>query len=87
MSLLLHQSMVQSYLEGVDWGLEQLRGARVQLHEVSQTLNVAGQESAKSWEGMKSLEKLREVSVNHQQLLAAVSNLPRLYSGRKLHCE
>lgn len=74
--------MVQSYLEGVDWGLEQLRGARAQLHEVSQALNTAGRESTQSWEGMKSLEKLREVSVNHQQLLAAVSNLPRLYSGR-----
>lgn len=78
--------MVQSYLEGVDWGLEQLRGARAELQEVSQALKIAGRESTQSWEGMKSLEKLREVSVNHQQLVAAVSNLPRLYSGRKLHC-
>lgn len=76
--------MVQSYLEGVGWGLEQLREARAELHEVSQALKRAGQESSQSSEGMKTLERLREVSVNHRQLLAAVSNLPRLYSGRML---
>lgn len=78
--------MVQSYLEGVGWGLEQLREARAELSEVSQALKRAGQESSQSSEGMKTLERLREVSVNHRQLLAAVSNLPRLYSGRMLLC-
>lgn len=78
--------MVQSYLEGVGWGLEQLREARAELHEVSQALKRAGQEFSQSSEGMKNLERLREVSVNHRQLLAAVSNLPRLYSGRMLVC-
>lgn len=73
--------MVQSYLEGVGWGLEQLREARAELKEVSQALKKAGLESSQNTEGVKSLERLREVSVNHRQLLAAVSNLPRLYSG------
>lgn len=75
------QSMVQSYLEGVGWGLEQLQEARAELREVSHALRKAGRESNQNAEGVKSLERLREVSVNHCQLLAAVSNLPRLYSG------
>lgn len=78
--------MVQSYLEGVGWGLEQLREARAELREVSQALKKAGLESSRSTEGVNSLERLREVSVNHRQLLAAVSNLPRLYSGAMLLC-
>lgn len=79
--LLSFQSMVQSYLEGVGWGLEQLREARAELKEVSHVLKKAGLESDGNAEGVKSLERLREVSVSHCQLLAAVSNLPRLYSG------
>lgn len=73
--------MVQSYLEGVGWGLEQLREARAELKEVSRDLKEAGLESNGNADGVKSLEGLREVSVTHCQLLAAVSNLPRLYSG------
>lgn len=78
--------MVQSYLEGVGWGLEQLREARAELKEVSHALKKAGLDSTGNTEGVKSLERLREVSVNHCQLLAAVSNLPRLYSGATLLC-
>lgn len=77
------QSMVQSYLEGVGWGLEQLQEARAELREVSHALRKAGRESNQNAEGVKALERLREVSVNHCQLLAAVSNLPRLYSGER----
>ncbi|XP_060892317.1 exocyst complex component 3-like protein isoform X2 [Labrus mixtus] len=79
--------MVQSYLEGVGWGLEQLREARTELKEVSHTLKKAGLESNGNTEGVKSLERLREVSVNHSQLLSAVSNLPRLYSVRSMVLE
>ncbi|KAM4572551.1 exocyst complex component 3-like protein isoform 2-T2 [Odontesthes bonariensis] len=81
------KSMVQSYLEGVGWGLEQLREARAELKEVSHTLKKAGLESDRNAEDVKSLERLREVSVNHHQLLAAVSNLPRLYSVRSMVLE
>ncbi|KAM9854132.1 exocyst complex component 3-like protein [Aulostomus maculatus] len=81
------KSMVQSYLEGVGWGLEQLREARAELKEVSQALRKAGLESSRSEDGVKSLERLREVSVNHRQLLAAVSNLPHLYSVRSMVLE
>ncbi|XP_026222381.1 exocyst complex component 3-like protein [Anabas testudineus] len=81
------KSMVQSYLEGVGWGLEQLREARTELKEASRTLKKAGVESSRNTEGVKSLERLREVSINHCQLLAAVSNLPRLYSVRSMVSE
>ncbi|KAM9753397.1 exocyst complex component 3-like protein [Menidia menidia] len=81
------KSMVQSYLEGVGWGLEQLREARAELREVSRTLGRAGLESDANAEDVKSLERLREVSVSHHQLLAAVSNLPRLYSVPSLVLE
>lgn len=79
--LFFWQSMVQSYLEGVCWGLEQLQEARAELRQVSQALKKAGLESNHSTNGVRSLEKLRDVSVHHRQLLTAVSNLPRLYSG------
>lgn len=75
------QSVVQSYLEGVGWGLQQLREARTELKEVSHALRKAGLEARRNADGVKSLETLREISFHHCQLLAAVSNLPRLYSG------
>ncbi|XP_033941395.1 exocyst complex component 3-like protein isoform X1 [Pseudochaenichthys georgianus] len=81
------KSIVQSYLEGVGWGLEHLRGARGELKEVSQALKRAGLESDGNTVGVKSLERMREVSVSHRQLLAAVSNLPRLYSVRSMVME
>ncbi|XP_024138515.1 exocyst complex component 3-like protein [Oryzias melastigma] len=81
------KSMVQSYLEGVGWGLEQLREARTELREVSQTLQKAGVEADANTEGVRSLERLRELSVSRQQLLAAVSNLPRLYAVQGLVLE
>lgn len=76
--------MVQSYLEGVGWGLEQLREARDELREVSLTLKEAGLESDGNTDCLISLQKLRDVSVDHRQLFAAVSNLPRLHASEKL---
>ncbi|XP_047237190.1 exocyst complex component 3-like protein isoform X2 [Girardinichthys multiradiatus] len=81
------KSMVQSYLEGVGWGLEQLREAREELREVSLTLKEAGLESDGNTDCVTSLEKLREASVNHHQLYAAVSNLPQLYAIRSMVLE
>ncbi|XP_012677756.2 exocyst complex component 3-like protein [Clupea harengus] len=73
------KSVVQSYLEGVGWGLEQLREARAELREVSHTLQKVSAEAKKSVKGASALENLQEVTDDHCQLLAAVSNLPRLY--------
>lgn len=75
------KSVVQSYLEGVDWGLGQLREAREELSEASHDLHKAKLESRKNSEEVSVLETLREMSISHRQLLAAVSNLPRLYKG------
>lgn len=79
--------MVHSYLEEVGWGMEQLREAQAELSEPSQTLKKAGAEFNRNQDEMKSLERLREVSVNHRQLFTAVSYLPRLYSGEMLSCK
>ncbi|KAL2093483.1 hypothetical protein ACEWY4_010795 [Coilia grayii] len=73
------KSVVQSYLEGVGWGLEQLREARADLRDVSHTLQKVGAEAKRSVTGASNLESLQELADNHCQLLAAVSNLPRLY--------
>lgn len=75
------QSVVQSYLEGVGWGLEQLREARAELRDVSHTLQKVTGEAQKAVSGAAALEELQQVADNHCQLLAAVSNLPRLYLG------
>ncbi|XP_022539563.2 exocyst complex component 3-like protein isoform X1 [Astyanax mexicanus] len=81
------KSVVQSYLEGVDWGLGQLREARAELRDVSHAMHKVRLECSKNAEGTLPLETLREISTNHCQLLAAVSNLPRLYSVRNMVLE
>uniref|UniRef100_A0A8C2G2Z6 Exocyst complex component 3-like protein n=1 Tax=Cyprinus carpio TaxID=7962 RepID=A0A8C2G2Z6_CYPCA len=81
------KSVVQSYLEGVDWGLGQLRVARAELREISHDLHKANLESRKNSEDITTLETLREISFTHRQLLAAVSNLPRLYKVRSMVLE
>lgn len=48
---------------------------------MSRDMHKVNLESRKNSEEVTTLETLREVSVNHCQLLAAVSNLPRLYKG------
>ncbi|KAL7862659.1 hypothetical protein SRHO_G00116430 [Serrasalmus rhombeus] len=81
------KSVVQSYLEGVDWGLGQLREARTELREASHSMHKARLECSQNAEAIVTLEMLREISTNHCQLLAAVSNLPRLYSVRNMVLE
>lgn len=81
------KSVVQSYLEGVDWGLGQLREAREELSEASHDLYKAKLESGKNSKEVIVLETLREMSINHRQLLAAVSNLPRLYKVQSMVLE
>lgn len=75
------QSVVQSYLEGVDWGLGQLREARAELRDVSHAMGLVRQESSKNAESIDALDTLREASIYHCQLLAVVTNLPHLHSG------
>ncbi|XP_060784253.1 exocyst complex component 3-like protein isoform X2 [Neoarius graeffei] len=81
------KSVVQSYLEGVDWGLGQLRDARAELREVSDAMNLVRLESRKNAESINALDTLREMSINHCQLLAAVTNLPHLHSVKSMVME
>nr|XP_023673022.1 exocyst complex component 3-like protein isoform X1 [Paramormyrops kingsleyae] len=76
------KSMVQTYLEGIDRGLKQLREARLELKEVSCSLAEVKAEGFQNAEGTETLAVLRGASISHAQLLAAVSNLPRLHSVR-----
>ncbi|KAG7281545.1 hypothetical protein CRUP_007579 [Coryphaenoides rupestris] len=78
------KSVVQSYLEGVGWGLRQLQESRVELGDASRTLQCAVSESCRHAEVVRSMDTLRELSCSHYQLLATVSNLPRLYSGKEI---
>lgn len=77
----LPKSMVQTYLEGIDRGLKQLREARQELKEVSYSLAEVKAEGFQNAGGTEALGVLRAASISHSQLLAAVSNLPRLHSG------
>ncbi|XP_058254087.1 exocyst complex component 3-like protein isoform X2 [Hemibagrus wyckioides] len=81
------KSVVQSYLEGVDWGLGQLREARTELREVSHAMNLVRLESRKNAESINALDMLRETSTNHSQLLAAVTNMPHLHSVKSMVME
>ncbi|XP_062856212.1 exocyst complex component 3-like protein [Trichomycterus rosablanca] len=81
------KSVVQSYLEGVDWGLGQLREARAEVREVRYAMNVVKLESNKNAENISTLDTLREASINHCQLLATVTNLPHLCSVKSMVME
>ncbi|XP_020789338.1 exocyst complex component 3-like protein [Boleophthalmus pectinirostris] len=81
------KSMVDAYIDGVGWGVEKLHEARAELHKGTRLLRKAEQNSSWNTDVTQSLEKLREVSVRHSQLLAAVDNLPRLYSVHSMVLE
>ncbi|XP_053361037.1 exocyst complex component 3-like protein [Clarias gariepinus] len=81
------KSVVQSYLEGVDWGLGQLREARAELRDVSHAMKLVRLESSKNAESINVLDALRETSIDHCQLLAAVTNLPHLHSVKSMVIE
>uniref|UniRef100_A0AAV2MPH9 Neutrophil cytosol factor 4 n=1 Tax=Knipowitschia caucasica TaxID=637954 RepID=A0AAV2MPH9_KNICA len=74
------KAMVQSYIDGVGWGVEKLHGARAALSEGTHLLKKAEQDIRWNTRRGECLVKLQEVSVRHTQLVAAVHNLPHLYS-------
>ncbi|XP_033897405.3 exocyst complex component 3-like protein isoform X1 [Acipenser ruthenus] len=74
------KSAVQSYLEGVGSGLEQLRLALADTREVSCTLGEVRSEWSGKASGFQSLEHLREIASEHERLAAAYNNLPHLFS-------
>ncbi|MBN3288102.1 EX3L1 protein, partial [Polyodon spathula] len=74
------KSAVQSYLEGVGSGLEQLRSALADVREVSCILGEVRSEWSGKASGFQSLEHLREIASEHERLAAAFNNLPHLCS-------
>ncbi|XP_048371549.1 exocyst complex component 3-like protein [Sphaerodactylus townsendi] len=81
------KSTVQSYLEGMSTGLEQLHSALADIHHVRQALESVQQELASSAGSFQSLQLLREVALEHTQLGSVVSTLPQLFSVHKLLSE
>ncbi|XP_050779348.1 exocyst complex component 3-like protein isoform X6 [Gopherus flavomarginatus] len=75
------KSTVQSHLEGVSAGLEQLRSAAGDVRSVRQDLCAVRWHLLGSAEGFQRLAPLRAVVTEHAQLAAVVRALPQLSSA------
>ncbi|XP_030437587.1 exocyst complex component 3-like protein isoform X5 [Gopherus evgoodei] len=78
------KSTVQSHLEGVSAGLEQLRSAAGDVRSVRQDLCAVRWHLLGSAEGFLRLAPLRAVVTEHAQLAAVVRALPQLSSVHEL---
>lgn len=78
------QSTVQSYLEGVSAGLEQLRSAAREVQNVSQDLGAARWALLDSTGHFQGLQQMRALMAEHVQLASVVQVLPQLFSGKAL---
>ncbi|XP_053126406.1 exocyst complex component 3-like protein isoform X2 [Hemicordylus capensis] len=78
------KSTVQSYLEGVSMGLEQLHSAMADVQYVHQALGSVCQELASNANSFQNLQSLREVAVEYAQLGSVAQALPRLFSVHEL---
>ncbi|XP_006028171.1 exocyst complex component 3-like protein isoform X1 [Alligator sinensis] len=78
------KSTVQSYLEGVSAGLEQLCMATDEVQSVCQDLGTVQWNLLGSAECFQNLEQLRAVVTDHVQLGLVVQSLPQLVSVHEL---
>lgn len=78
------QSTVQSYLEGVSVGLEQLRSAAQEVQSVCQDLGAAQWALLDSADRFQGLQQMRALMAEHVQLASVVQVLPQLFSGKAL---
>uniref|UniRef100_A0A8C3UIL5 Exocyst complex component 3 like 1 n=1 Tax=Catharus ustulatus TaxID=91951 RepID=A0A8C3UIL5_CATUS len=74
------QSTVQSYLEGVSAGLEQLRSAAQEVQSVCQDLGAARWALLDSADQFQGLQQMRELMEEHVQLASVVQVLPQIFS-------
>ncbi|XP_044275788.1 exocyst complex component 3-like protein [Varanus komodoensis] len=81
------KSTVQTYLEGVSMGLEQLHSALADVQHVQRELESVQQDLESSINSFQSLQRLREVAVEHAQLGLVVQTLPQLFSVHQLISE
>lgn len=76
------QSTVQSYLEGVSAGLEQLRSAVQEVQSVCQELGAARWALLDCADRFQDLQQMRALMAEHVQLASVVQVLPQLFSGK-----
>ena len=76
------QSTIQSYLEGVGAGLEQLRSAAQEVQSVCQELGAARWALLDSVDCFQGLQQMRALMAEHVQLASVVRVLPQLFSGK-----
>ncbi|NWY07488.1 EX3L1 protein, partial [Nothoprocta ornata] len=74
------KSTVQSYLEGVSAGLEQLRAAAEEVQSVRRELGAARWALGGSAERLQDLQRMRALMAEHVQLASVVKVLPQLFS-------
>uniref|UniRef100_A0A8C3QYA7 Exocyst complex component 3 like 1 n=1 Tax=Cyanoderma ruficeps TaxID=181631 RepID=A0A8C3QYA7_9PASS len=74
------KSTVQSYLEGVSAGLEQLRSAAQEVQSVCQDLGAARWALLDSADHFQGLQQMRELMEEHVQLASVVQVLPQIFS-------
>ncbi|XP_075016942.1 exocyst complex component 3-like protein isoform X2 [Calonectris borealis] len=74
------KSTVQSYLEGVGAGLEQLRSAAQEMQSVCQDLGAARWALLDSADRFQGLQQMRALTAEHVQLASVVQVLPQLFS-------
>ncbi|XP_051485313.1 exocyst complex component 3-like protein isoform X1 [Apus apus] len=78
------KSTVQSYLEGVSVGLEQLRGAAREARSVCRELGAARWALLDCAELRQRLRPLRALGAEHLQLASVVQLLPQLFSVQEV---
>ncbi|NXF79814.1 EX3L1 protein, partial [Sclerurus mexicanus] len=74
------KSTVQSYLEGVSAGLEQLRSAAQEVQSVCQDLGAARWALLDSADHFQGLQQMRTLVEKHVQLASVVQVLPQIFS-------
>ncbi|NWU70499.1 EX3L1 protein, partial [Pterocles burchelli] len=74
------KSTVQSYLEGVSAGLEQLQSAAQEVQSVCQELGAARWALLDGADRFQGLQQMRVLMAEHMQLASVVQVLPQLFS-------
>ncbi|XP_071613334.1 exocyst complex component 3-like protein isoform X3 [Heliangelus exortis] len=78
------KSTVQSYLEGVSVGLEQLRSAVQEVQSVCQEMGAARWALLDSQDQLQGLQQMRVLMAEHVQLASVVQVLPQLFSVQEV---
>ncbi|XP_064526878.1 exocyst complex component 3-like protein [Pseudopipra pipra] len=78
------KSTVQSYLEGVSTGLEQLRSAAQEVQSVCQDLEAARWALLDSADHFQGLQQMRALVEKHVQLASVVQVLPQIFSVQEV---